>query len=50
MNCGQPEQLHRDGYDPEFDCPGFRDEPSDDEMANRPGVEGGIAYGLESAF
>lgn len=44
--CGHP----KDDHDGEgclltiCDCEQFRDEPTDQELTDRPGVEGGIGY------
>lgn len=51
LNCGHGERHHAPhlcigGPTADCDCPGFRDEPTDNEMMNRPGVEGGIGYPL----
>ena len=54
LNCGHGNQFHphadqagRPCRHKHCICPGFRDEPTDRELANRVGVEGGIGYPLE---
>lgn len=45
--CGHAKATHdepEEGGECACGCPRWRDEPSDNEMMNRPGVEGGIGY------
>lgn len=52
IDCGHAKEVHDEpevGCECPCGCPRSRDEPTDDEIYNRPGVEGGIGYSLDDA-